>query len=377
MNMAKAIVAFGEDWGGLPSSTQHIIGRLAQDRDVVWVNSIGMRRPRLNARDIKRVVAKIGSAFAGRKVREAAKMPERLSVLHPRVISWPGNPFADLANRHTLGGQLRETIAARGLEKPIFWTSLPTAESLIGSFDHGPVVYYCGDDFSALAGVDHGPVAAQERALAERADLILVASETLAQKFPASRTVVVPHGVDFDQFSTPAPRADDLPSSGPVAGFYGSLADWIDVDLIARCARAMPDWTFVLIGKVETDISALSGLRNVQLLGPRSHKELPSYVQHWDVSLLPFRDNPQIRACNPLKLREYFAAGTPVAASVDFPALAPYRDLLRLAEGQHDFAACIRFATSDGETSPARRARVAAESWDVRAQTVASLLERL
>lgn len=374
--MSSAIVAFGEDWGGLPSSTQHIVGRLAQDRDVVWVNSLGLRRPRLSRRDFARAAAKIRGAFGGGKTTAEVIKPERLSVLHPRVLSWPGNRVAGLANRIVLGAQLRESIAARGLRKPIFWTSLPSAAPLVGAFEHGPLVYYCGDDFSALAGVDHRPVAALERALAARADLILVASEALAQKFPAGRTVVLPHGVDFEKFADPAPRAEDLPH-GPVAGFYGSIADWVDVELIARCAQNMPDWTFVLIGKVETDVGALSGLGNVKLLGPRPHDALAGYCQHWTVSLLPFRDTPQIRACNPLKLREYFAAGAPVAASVDFPALAPYRDLLRLPEGQRDFAATILAAAGDSLSMPDRRARVAAESWDARAQTVNALLETL
>ena len=375
--MSSAIVAFGEDWGGLPSSTQHVIGRLAEDRDVVWVNSIGLRRPRLSSRDFFRAAAKIRNALGDNKKSAKAQQPERLSVLHPRVLSWPGNPMARLANRLVLGAQLRESLAARGLRKPIFWTSLPTAAPLVGAFDHGPLVYYCGDDFSALAGVDHGPVAALERALAARADLILVASETLAQKFPADRTVVLPHGVDFEKFADPAAPAEDLPNHGAVAGFYGSIADWIDVELIARCALTMPEWTFVLIGKVETDVSALAGLGNVKLLGPRPHESLPGYSQHWTVSLLPFRDTPQIRACNPLKLREYFAAGSPVAASVDFPALGPYRDLLHLPDAGRDFAATIRFAAGDRAQALDRRARVAGESWDVRAQTVSTLLEAL
>ena len=121
----------------------------------------------------------------------------------------------------------------------------------------------------------------------------------------------------------------------------------------------------------------MSGFDNVQLLGPRPHESLAAYSQHWTVSLLPFRDTPQIRACNPLKLREYFAAGAPVAASVDFPALGPYRDLLHLPEAGRDFAATIRFAAGDGALTLDRRARVAGESWDVRAQTVSALLEAL
>ena len=272
--------------------------------------------------------------------------------------------------------QLRNAVAENGGGEPIFWTSLPTAAPLIGAFNHGPVVYYCGDDFSALAGVDHAPVARLERELVARADLILVASEALAERFPAARTRLVPHGVDFDLFSKDTAPAADLPRNGPVAGFYGSLADWIDVEMLAQCARTMPDWTFVLIGDVQTNVSPLAGLGNVQLLGPRPHKSLPSYSQHWTVSLLPFRDTPQIQACNPLKLREYLAAGTPVA-SMDFPALAPYRDLVSHTSDPSAFAETIRRAAEDAANAPARRARVAAESWDACAAQVEALLETL
>ena len=266
------------------------------------------------------------------------------------------------------------------MERPILWTSLPTAVPLVGAIGEGPVVYYVGDDFDALPGVDHEPVSAMERELVDRADLILAASEKLVSKFPASRTVFLPHGVDFARFATPAPRAADLPASGRIAGFYGSIAEWVDVDLLARCAAAMPDWTFVLIGEPQphVDVGALRAAPNVRLLGPRPHQALPSYVQHWDVSLLPMRDTPMIRAGNPLKLREYLASGTPIAATdFGFPSLAPYADCLRATGDPMRFCETIRLAAGDRADAGRRRARVADESWEARAQAVDALLEAL
>ena len=376
--MPQGIVAFAEDWGGLPSSTQHLVGRLALSRDVVWVNSIGMRRPRLDGRDLARIAAKV-RGLAGARGPGAAKpaaTPERLTVVSPRAVSWPGSRLARLVNRTVLGSQVREAIAARDMKRPILWTSLPTAVPMVGALGEGPVVYYCGDDFGALAGVDHDPVSAMERELVERADLILAASERLAAKFPASRTVLMPHGVDFRLFSTPARRAADLPTRGRIAGFYGSIAEWIDVELIARCAEAMPDWTFVLIGQAQVDVSRLDAMPNVRLLGPRPHEALPSYAQHWDVSILPFRDTPQIRACNPLKLREYLAAGAPIA-SIDFPALAPYADVIRVTADPARFEETIRLAAGDVADAGLRRTRVAEESWDARVEKIDALLETL
>ena len=146
--------------------------------------------------------------------------------------------------------------------------------------------------------------------------------ETLYKKFPREKTELLLHGVDLKKFQTPSPRAPDLPDVSKIAGFYGSLKDWIDIELLWKAAQDLPQWTFVLIGEVHTDISRLESLPNVRFLGPRKHHELPNYVQHWNVSMIPFKDTPQIRACNPLKLREYLAAGTPIA-SIDFPALEP------------------------------------------------------
>ena len=228
-------------------------------------------------------------------------------------------PSTDRVYRRQIGAELQR----RGMERPIFWTSLPTALPLIGAFRERAVVYYCGDDFGGLDGVDHAPVVAMERRLAKVADLIIACSPVLAATFPADRTRLVAHGVDLDLFQREAARPADLPDAPLIAGFYGSLSVWIDIDAIARTARRLPDWHFVLIGPVRTDISALKVLPNVSLLGEKPHGELPAYAQHWTVSMLPFRDTPQIRACNPLKLREYLAVGKPIVAP-PFGALMPY-----------------------------------------------------
>ncbi|MCV6005488.1 hypothetical protein OFO99_39220, partial [Escherichia coli] len=78
----------------------------------------------------------------------------------------------------------------------ILWLSLPTAVDAIGTVGERAVVYYCGDDFASLVGVDHGPVSRLEAELAARADLILAASPALRAKFPPGKTALVPHGVD-------------------------------------------------------------------------------------------------------------------------------------------------------------------------------------
>jgi glycosyltransferase involved in cell wall biosynthesis len=377
---AAGLVVFGEDWGRHPSSTQHLVRRLAEQRDVVWVNSIGLRRPRLDRADLGRVAGKLlrRRAVAPASSGAAAKAPPpSMSIVPPLAVSWPGSRLAAAANRALLGWQVRRALARRGLRKPILWTSLPTVAPLLGAFEERGVVYYCGDDFGALAGVDHAPVVAMERALAARADLIVAASPQLAERFPAGRTLVLPHGADVELFRRPVAAPADLRRDRRrVAGFYGSLSDWLDVELLTTAARRLPDWDFVLIGEVRTALGDLPDLPNVRLLGVREHAALPAYVQNWDVSLLPFRDNPQIRACNPLKLREYLAAGTPVA-STPFPALLPYAGLIEVGRDADAFVRAIASAAGDSRRNVQRRTAVAGESWEARARDLASALETL
>lgn len=373
--MPRDLVVFGEDWGGHPSSTQHIVSHLAADRRVVWVNSLGLRRPRLNARDVARAAAKLRSAVGPRPAVAKTPAPTNMRIVDPLAISWPGNPVADVINRRLVGARLRNAISDAGLREPVLWASLPTAAPLVGAIGESAVVYYCGDDFAALAGVDHSPVSRMERNLADRADLVIAASEPLANRFAHRPSLLAPHGVDFELFSTPAPRAIDLPE-GPVAGFYGALADWIDVAAITEAARRLPHWRFVFVGPVHTDVSMLAAAPNVTLLGPRPHGSLPSYSQHWTVSMLPFRDNAQIRACNPLKLREYLAAGSPVVSS-RFPAMAAYADCISVYGDETSLASAIQRAARDGSRNDVRRARVADDSWSACAAGISAALETL
>ena len=385
--MTRDLIVFGEDWGGLPSSTQHLVRHLAQDRRVLWVNSIGLRRPRLTAYDLRRLWRKLASMLpsmptpmpdaAGPFAR--AGDPPPFPVLAPRVLPWPGNPLARAFNRRVLGGQVRRAAAAAGLVDPALWISLPTAAELLGALGESAVVYFCGDDFGALAGVDHGPVLAMERELVARADLVFVVSTPLAARFPGPKTYLLLQGVDFDLFSAPVAPAADLPQGRPVAGFFGMIEDWVDTDLIAATAARLPHWQFFLIGAVKTEIGvgALKAQGNVTLAGPRPYRDLPGYCQHWTVSLLPFRDGETMRAANPLKLREYLAAGPPVV-STDFPWLDGYRDLVTVARGAEQFAAALEAARQSApESAGPRRARVAGESWPARAAEAAALIDGL
>ncbi len=92
--------------------------------------------------------------------------------------------------------------------------------------------------------------------------------------------------------------------------------------------------------------------------------------------MLPFRDTPQIRACNPLKLREYLASGAAVA-STEFPALEPYRALIHIGTTPEGFIEAIRKALGDKARASLRQRAVQNETWTRRAEDIAAVIDLL
>ncbi|WP_298441730.1 glycosyltransferase [uncultured Ferrimonas sp.] len=358
--MKPSMLIFGEDWGRLPSSSQHLALALQKQFRLVWVNSIGLRQPRLT--DLRRLLRK--GLAQSHSAGEHAPFP----VIAPKVWPLAQSRWLQRHNRQQLARQLQPYG-----DFDYIWCALPSAVDYLSLYPKAEVIYYCGDDFSALAGVQHQPVVECEQRLLARCQHLFCASETLLHKLPHANASVLPHGVELVKFSRPQPRPDDLPE-GPILGFYGSLAAWIDFELLHQLAQQLPQCQLVLIGHRGECPDKLLRLANVHLLPFKPHQQLPAYVQHFDVALLPFKRNAQIAACNPLKLREYLAAGVPVISS-PFAALSQYRCGIATGEGWQGFVTQI---VQTLQTKPHRagiRRQVAGESWQHRADSLCQRLQ--
>ncbi|HPG88920.1 MAG TPA: glycosyltransferase, partial [Hyphomicrobium sp.] len=129
---------------------------------------------------------------------------------------------------------------------------------------------------------------------------------------------------------------------------------------------------FVLVGGCSLP-DGWCTLPNVKLLGRKPYEIVASYMAAMDVLIMPWNDSAWIKACNPIKLKEYLAVGRPIV-SKDFPALDKYRDLVRTAENARDFSAAIQAALDERyDPAPARK-RLASEGWDAKAAYLAECL---
>lgn len=374
-----SIICFSKDWGGDPTSNNHIMWRLSAKNQILWVNSIGMRRPGMNGRDLKRLVVKLGRALGS-----CRQVAPNIHVLNPLVIPLPAAAPVVRLNNAILAATLRATCRRLGLRRPIVWSFFPNIGGLVGKLGERLVVYQCVDDHAEFPGVARASLRRQEGQLLAVADLVFTSSELLRQERVKDNphTVFIPHGVDFAHFSRAVENHTSIPSDlegvrRPIVGFIGALADFVDLDLVAEAARLRPDWSFVMVGRRWlTSLTAINDLPNIHLLGPRPYETLPGYCRGFDVGIIPFRINNLTLRANPLKLREYLAAGLPVV-STPLPEVAKYEPLVRIAQGRDEFVREIEHALKErGEPFVGRRLNaMRQESWERRVEQISEHVE--
>jgi glycosyltransferase involved in cell wall biosynthesis len=363
----RDILCFSHDWSGDPLSRTHLMRLLARDNRILWVNSIGHRAPRASGRDLRRALTKLRAA-AG-PVRE---QEPNIFVLDPVAIPAYGIPGVRGLNHSLLRAQVLPAMRRLGFRRAVNWVANPVAAVVAGSLGEEALIYHCTDEATAFAGVPTRALVALERKLLRRADIVIVSSQRLYESKTREnpRTVLVRHGVDHRHFrralepaTTVPPEIAGLPR--PVIGYFGRMGvDWVDVELLTHVAREFSGGSLVLLGEVTTDLGELAALPNVHLLGRRPYEELPRYCRGFDVALLPFPVSEVTLNANPLKVREYLAAGLPVV-STPIPEVEFLRQC-RIGRDRDEFVAEIRAALRQPGPNAERSKSMQSESWDAR-----------
>jgi glycosyltransferase involved in cell wall biosynthesis len=365
------IIALSKDWHEDPTSNHHVLRELAKSRRVLWLNSLATRTPALSSsRDLAKIKRKLGEFAKG-----AINVENDLWVATPLVLPLPYNPIARALNRQILRMTVRALRMQLGIDRFQLWTFLPNTGPYIGTLGEELSVYYCVDEWATFPGIDKATLQRLERQLLEDVDATFTTSLALAEKKRkhCTATYLAPHGVDHAKFATAVTGNLDVPDDlaklpGKKIGFFGTLRDFLDYELMAHVAKARPDWTLALIGQDLCEGSKLvKGLPNVHLLGQKKHDELPAYCKGFDVGLIPYRIDDDVKFINPLKLREYLSAGLPVV-STDMPEVKPYAHLCHIARTGDEMVAAVEKALAEGspEQRAARCESMKTETWQAR-----------
>lgn len=315
--------------------------------------------------------------FSVRELKENLYEVELAAERH----QWVNQEALDGGNVQALLNSLDELRRALRIDEAVGYVQVPSWAdvALAARCRWGwRVVYDCMDEWQGFPGLGR-TVAESEPRLVRECDLLVVTAQRLYEKW-CGRTgpaVLARNAVDFD-FYAEHYRPNTLLAGcpGPVVGYYGAIAGWFDVKLMAHAARSRPDYTFALIGGVfDTDVSELRSLPNVRLLGQQPYELMPQYLYHFDACIIPFVVNAVTDATDPVKMYEYLSAGKPVV-SVALAELEPFGDYLYLARGPEEFVAQLdrAVAENDPEAAALRRDFAARNTWAERYGAITSAL---
>lgn len=214
-----------------------------------------------------------------------------------------------------------------------------------------------------------------------KADLVFATSERLCEELEQLRDDVVylPNACDYKHFAAVTLEpAEYKHIPRPRVVYVGAIADWFDVDLVSWAAKTLPHISFVLIGPVTCALKDLRTRQNVYVLGPRSYAEVPAFMQHADVGVIPFLKSDLTDAASPIKLFEYCAAGLSVVTTALAEASRyANKEFVLVAKTREEFVSLLQFAVEQADTVRVKCKTFARQnSWSERFARVMTFLER-
>lgn len=350
MKLHDIVLLSTADWDNpFWTNKQHVAVELARlGHRVLYIDSLGLRRPSASARDLRRIFWRIFKAL-----RPPRKVRNDLFVWSPIVLPWHGICIINWFNRVSLRSGLTFWLVFMNMKRDWLWTYNPITTDFFDLSSFQRCIYHCVDEIKAQPGMPVEALEHAEELLVRSADIVFTTSIQLTEtrRNWNDRTFYLPNVADYEHFSTAMSDAINIPDDlaaipSPRLGFIGAISGYkLDFSLIRKIAEEHPAWSVVLIGSVGegdpwTDCSLLKGLPNIYLFGARDYGVLPAYLKGFDVALLPNRINEYTDSMFPMKFFEYLAAGKPIV-SVNLKAIRDYADFVYITDTTDAFNAAI------------------------------------
>lgn len=368
------------DWNApLWTNKQYMARELGAAHDVLYVESIGLRRPRVDLADFRRLAGRLRPSTGSSRPLEPG-----VTVANPKVVPIHNRSTRPL-NERLLARTARPWIADADRRR-VLWTYSPLTYGLEQYADH--VVYHCVDLLGAYPGISADMIEREERRLA-RCDVTAIASSNVVrdhlERVGFTKVIEWPNVADIEPFRATTQAAQRVPRR---VVFGGNVTPYkVDLDLLERLAREVPDIDLVVAGPLDvggagawSDPERLQEL-GVTLTGTLTLPELAELYATASVGIIPYHINEYTSGVNPLKLYEYLAAGLAVV-STPVPSVASLdldRGDLRVEFDSTAFTAAVDELAIAPTTKMLDSRRILAEdnSWNKRGAVARLFIEDL
>jgi hypothetical protein len=317
---APTILILGTaEWDSPIATNQHYVARELAHADpagIYFVESLGLRRPRLRAGDLLRMAARVRRAATRAPATGTRRpVPERARIVSPLLVPLHRAPTRAV-NRTLLRRATTQWLTS---PRPrVLWTFTPVTYGLEADAD--VTVYHCVDLLATVPGIDATAVDRGQRHLSERATMAIATSTAVAEHLRETgfdRVTLLPNVADVAVFSA---ASRPTTQRRPTVLFAGNLAPHkVDVDLMESVARALPGHgELLLAGPVAPGGAPIQ--RRLEELGARhlgllTLDQLARVAGACMVGLIPYATNAYTRGVSPLKCFEYLASGLAVLST--------------------------------------------------------------
>lgn len=329
-------IIFGEDFNRHPHALEHLLRPLFSENKFIWVETIGLRSPRLSVYDLNRIFQKLLKWMKLKKTAEpASEIPKNVHIITPFMI--PLNQYDLIRKINTISVNycINKKMKALHFKNIISIASVPNAADYIGNYNEKSKIYFCVDEFSLWPGLDYKLVSKLEKLLIEKADQIIATSYALSTTKTKNNklTSIIGHGVDFEHFNIGPKQFSDNKIK---VCYFGLFDERSDQELLYNIAKSLPNVNIEIIGEVVCDISLIKEISNISFIGKCQYMELPSRIKDYDIFILPYKLNELTKNINPLKLKEYLATSR-LVISTPLPEVIYFKEYLKIAHNSDEF----------------------------------------
>jgi len=350
---------------------------------VLYVDSLGLRRPALKSKDLRRMLQRLNKALPYPRYVHA-----NIWRVSPLVIPFQNNRLVRVCNEAILRASIKFSMNFLGMRRPIILTYNPTIANLCVSLPHSALIYHCVDDLRAAPHVDGSAIEAGERRLGEVADLCFATSPVLQQRMGIffAKSIYEPNVCNPELFG--AAKSGKLQEPGdlkniphPRAIFVGALSQYkVDFKLLKDVSSRLKHIHFIIIGaegEGQPDSCSAPRAENIHILGSKNYTVLPAYMGHCSCAILPAPHNEYTASMFPMKFFEYLAAGLPVV-STNLPSLQEFSNICFLSDGVDEFCRSIEKVLSGERPDSAEVSRICkVHSWEERFKRMLIEIETL
>lgn len=282
--------------------------------------------------------------FTGRDLSE-------LSIFRPRFgLPYGRFPVLRSLNRINILAQVISCLKDEQFVPDIIWVYSPYEPNIVVELKkiYKPyrVVYDCADERVSYAEMNGGERAASlvrkfEFEIIKQCDIVFTITDNLKilKSTLSSNIHVIPNGIDLcmfnDKIEYSKPSIYDR-MQGKIVLYIGSVEKWVDLKLIQQCANTLKDVSFVFVGPCNVDVSSIKCMSNVYFTGKVPYSDVPAYIKHSDVCIIPFISDGMITYSNTLKSLQYLSIGKPVISTY-YDGVNDYCGLVSIVDGYSEF----------------------------------------